>query len=419
MKRQTILIILLVFVLTGVGSAFYFELFQESSKEEIHLVKEENVDKKIEEEKIIEKEEEVKEEEEEKIETESASVKVSSVEGSLPSQIVKCFNKTKGTSSPKGVSFSPDNKEVWVTSLMNKSSGVFVYDVQTGEIKETIKLPEGGGVEVIFNSDGTRAFVSQMETARVYEIDSKTKEVLRFFDTRNAWTKVMVLSPEEDYLYASNWSGNGVSVIDLSSGLLKETIPTVQTPRGVYATKDGKYLYVAGFSNGEIQKINLTTKESEVIYRNEGAMRHIVGDEERGFLYVSDMANARIYRVTISDNTVEVFAETERNPNTITLSPDKNILAVSCRGVNNPESYYIPGPEWGSVLFFDTESGEMVDALVGGNQTTGLDIANSGNYFVYSDFLDASLTLCNFPSADEFLEGEGGASLEYKTRIKK
>ncbi len=420
------ILIAIIFLLLGGGIVFYFYLEDENKKYTQKDFFSESEKKKIEGKEFLketerqeEKDKEKKKEEESKIEAENISSEVAIVRESLPNQSINCSYKIEGIPSPKGVAFSPDNSEVWATSLMNEKSGLFVYDIKTGDIKENIKLPNGGGVEIIFSKDGKRAFVSQMETGRVYEIDAKKKEVLRSFDTKSAWTKVMAISSKEDYLYASNWSGNNVSVINLESGLLKENIPTVQTPRGIYVTKDGNYLYVAGFNNGEIQKINLSTKESEVIYRNGGAMRHIVGDEEKGFLYISDMANARIYRVNIINDKVEIFVKTENNPNTITLSPDKNILAVSCRGANNPQSYHIPGPEWGSVLFFDTESGEMVDTLIGGNQTTGLDIAKNGIYLAYSDFLDARLTLCNLPSTNDFLEGEGGASSSYKERIRK
>ena len=364
-------------------------------------------------EEVIEEKENEKEEKEEKI----TYAKTLSYDEKLPNQIVGCIYKIDGIPSPKKVSFSLNGDEFWVTSLMNKARGIVVFETENGNHKKDIVLPDGGAVEIIFNKDGSRAYVSQMETGRVFEIDAKKKEVLRTFSTNSAWTKVMAFSSDEKILYASNWSGDNVSVIDVERGVLLYNLSSVQTPRGIYPTKDDRYLYVAGFKNGEIQKIDLKTKESRVIYKNGGAMRHIIGDEDKGFLYISDMANARIYRLNLETDKVENFIDTENNPNTIEFTEDKKILVVSNRGINNPESYYLPGPEWGSILFFDVLTGEMLDAVIGGNQPTALSIYK--NRLIYSNFLDGNVILCDIPSYEEFLEGNGGASNIYKDFIKK
>lgn len=338
----------------------------------------------------------------------------------LPGQIVKCVYRISGIPSPKGAAFSPDGKEIWITSLMNKNRGIVVFDAKTGAHIKDIVLPDGGGVEIIFNLSGNKAYVSQMETARVFEIDAKTKEILRIFDTKSSWTKVLAISPKEDFLFASNWSGNNVSIIDLKTGKLIENIPTVKTPRGIYILKDGKTLYVAGFENGEIEKINLETKERKIILKTEGAMRHIVGDEEKGVLYFSDMGKNKIFKVNLQNDKVEEFAKTDNNPNTIALTPDKKVLIVSNRGKNHPSgNYNIPGPEWGSILFFDTSTGKMLDASVAGNQPTALAVSPDGKYFVYSDFLDGNLTLCQLPSYEEFVAGGGGRSSIYRKELQK
>jgi len=316
-------------------------------------------------------------------------------------QPVSCIYSVSGVPSPKGVAFTPDGKEFWVTSLMNKNRGVVVFDSETGKHKKDIILPYGGGVEIIFNADGSLAFVSQMETGRVFEINTKTKEILRTFETKSSWTKVLTLSPQEDILYASNWVDNNISIIDLKNGQLIRNIPTVATPRGIYVTKDD-ILYVAGFANGEIQKINLKTGASSVLYRSYGAMRHIVADEKNDTLYFSDMGKAVIFKVDMKTEKVEQFAKTDLNPNTIVLTVDKKILIVSNRGANHPSGRInIPGPEKGTILFFDTSTGQKIATLVGGNQPTALDISPDGRYFIYSNFLDGNLTMCEVPSYEK------------------
>lgn len=337
-----------------------------------------------------------------------------------PGQLLHHFLNINSVPSPKAVVFTPDNKEIWVTMLLNSKRGVSVFNPLTGEKVKDINLDGAGGVEIVFSQDGGRAYVSQMETNRVFEIDAKTKEILRIFDTKGAWTKVLELSEDGNTIFASNWSDDNISEIDLQKGIVRRLIPTVKTPRGLYVTKDNATLYVAGFGNGEIGKIDLKTGASKIIYKDGGAMRHIVADEEKGVLYVSDMGKNSILKISLSDDKVEKFVDTDNNPNTIELSPDKKILFVSCRGINaSADEYNIPGPEWGSVLLFDTESGKMLDAVVGGNQPTALDVSSDGKILVFSDFLDARLEIFEVPSYDILENGNGGRSDVYKNELKK
>ena len=104
---------------------------------------------------------------------------------------------------PKQVDFTPDGKELWVSLL--GGNGLEVFDPTTGTKLDQVKLGKYGSVEMMFNRAGTRLYVSQMETASVYEIDRATRKVLRVFKTGGNWTKVLLLSPDEKTLWASNW----------------------------------------------------------------------------------------------------------------------------------------------------------------------------------------------------------------------
>ena len=131
-------------------------------------------------------------------------------------------------------------------------------------------------------------------------------------------------------------------------------------------------------------------------------MRHIAVDESKGILYFSDMGKAMIFEVNMETDEVKEFAKTKINPNTIVLTPDKKVLIVSNRGANHPSGQInIPGPEFGSILFFDTSNGEKIATLVGGNQPTALDVSPDGRYFIYSNFLDGNLTICEVPPLEE------------------
>lgn len=333
-------------------------------------------------------------------------------------QIVHFLGATGSAGAPKGLAITPNGKEVWATILDGPPS-IEIYDARTHEVKGGIDLGTHGAVEIVFSADGKRAYASQMETARVFEIKTKTRKVVRTLETGSAWSKVVELAPDGSKAYVANWSGNDVSVIDLGSGDLERRVPVARTPRGLYATPDGKSLYVAGFDSGELQRIDLGTWEVSTLFSSGGAMRHIVGDPERGVVFASDMARDRIYRHDIATGETDEFAVTDQKPNTIALSPDGKVLFVSCRGANNPVSYYVPGPEWGSILVFDAVSGEPLDAIVVGNQPTALDVSDDGTLLVISDFLDSRLRFYEIPAFEAFAGGGGGRFGPHRDEIRK
>ena len=333
-------------------------------------------------------------------------------------QLLHCKKIIECGPAPKCVTITPDKKELWVTLLAGPPS-VRIFDLDSGEELNNIELGKNGAVEVIFNREGTLAYVSQMETASVYEIDVESKEVLRNFKTNSSWSKIVELSVDEQKLYVSNWSGNNISEIDLVSGNLIRNISCLKTPRGIYPTPVSQYLYVAGFGKGEIQKINLVDGTKEKIFKGGYAIRHFAADTTNQILYASDMGKNCIWAVNLKTDSVYLFKKTGNKPNTIRLSPDGNILFVSCRGRNNSKSYYLKGPEWGSVELIDTQTGELLDVIIGGNQCTGLDVSLDGRLLVFSDFLDNTIRIYEIPPYDVLKKGNGGRSEFYSIDIKK
>jgi YVTN family beta-propeller protein len=317
--------------------------------------------------------------------------------------------------NPKQVAFTPDGKQIWVSLL--GGLGLQAVDSASGREIGRIRLGRHGAVEVIFTRDGGRAYASQMETASVYEVDTATRRVRRRLHVDGAWTKVLALSPDDRTLYAANWSSDTVSEIDLAAWKVRRVLKTVRTPRGLYPTPDGRRLYVAGFGKGEIQRIDLRSGRGTVLLRTRGAMRHLVGDGDT--LYANDMARARVYAVDLRTEAVRQLARTDQKPNTMDLSPDGRLLFVSNRGANNPRSYYLPGPEWGSVLVLDTRTGRVLDAIVAGNQTTGLDVSNDGRRLAFSDFLDNRVRVYDVPAYAALVGGGGGRAPDYRAELGK
>lgn len=319
---------------------------------------------------------------------------------------------------PKGLRFSPDGSQIWASFLGGPPS-VDGYSAATGERLHRLTLGKHGAVEIIYSHDGERVFASQMETASVYEIDRGSGELLRQLRTKATWSKIMALNPAGDRLYVSNWVSSDITELDLTTGEVLREMDTVDTPRGLWMDPSGEWLYVVSFGSGELVRINIETGRQEPLFSGGAVLRHVVADAERERMYISDMRKGIIWLLDMKTWQATTLARTDANPNTIDLTPDGRLLFVSCRGANNRESYYKPGPRWGSVLVLDALTGELLDAIVAGNQPTALDVSDDGRFLAYSDMLDDRISVYAIPPLEVLLSGGGGRADTYRRELRK
>lgn len=335
-------------------------------------------------------------------------------------QIYESTVRFKCGKQPKQLLFTPDGKELWIAILGGGKTGLEAYDPATGKQLAAINLGDREGTELTMTSDGKTIFVSQMATSTIWEVDRKTRKVVRSYKSGGSYTKILLLSRDEKLLYASNWKSNDVTEIDVKTGKVKRTIPVVDTPRALYITEDSKHMYVSGFGKGELQKIDLATGKGKVIYETGGTFRHMAADEKRNLLYVGEFTESAVYVCDMTTDEVRKLCDTDQRPNTIELGPDGNVLYVSNRGEDNPDTGYLTkGYEWGTVLAIDAATGKLLDAIVGGNQCTGLDVSPDGTLLAFSDFLDHVIRIYRIPDYETLLAGDGGRADAYRDDVVK
>ncbi|HYD42732.1 MAG TPA: YncE family protein [Anaeromyxobacter sp.] len=333
-------------------------------------------------------------------------------------QVVECLTVFPVGPAPKAVLANEDGSQLWVTLLMGPQS-VRLYETRSGAKLAEASLGRLGAVELERSLDGKLLWATQLDSGKVMELDGASRAITRTFDTRGVMPKVVRRSADGRSLFVANWFSNDVSEIDLETGKVRRLLETVKTPRGLHATPDGASLYVAGFGAGQLAKIDLATGKSRVVWSGGKALRHLVPDEERRRLYISDMGRSEIFVMDLDTDEVKPWAKTGHAPNTIVLSPDRRVLYVSNRGANGKDGYTRPGPEWGSVLLFDTETGALLDAIVGGNQCTGLDVSADGKVLAFSDFMDGRVRVYRIPPIEALRAGAGGRAESHRSSVVK
>ena len=134
-------------------------------------------------------------------------------------------------------------------------------------------------------------------------------------------------------------------------------------------------------------------------------------------MYADDMGHDTVYVLETSSGKIRKLADTDSHPNTIDLAPDGKYLYVSNRGHNSDKGYNQFGPDFGSILVFDTATGKVVDAIVGGSQTTGLDVSPDGTLLAFTDFQDARVQLYAIPASEVLARSDGARGRSYKSEL--
>ncbi|HOV13682.1 MAG TPA: YncE family protein [Spirochaetota bacterium] len=305
---------------------------------------------------------------------------------------------------PKQVIFSYDNKKILIPLLNEKGFELFDSYNRTSDnlfFHPPDKTNDTGYAEGLFIKEKGTFFVSQMTTGSIYEYDYNDFSFKRTVKTGGLYPKIIVYSKKQNVLAVSNWVSGNISIIDYESGNVLKKIKTAVAPRGLVFSNDEEYLYAADYEGGTISKIE-TSKWSiiKTITIQNGCMRHILITKDDKYLYVSDMFNFNVLKIKTDDLSIENKYKVFYNPNTIDLSKNEKYLFVSCRGPNSSEGYLSRSPVDGKIEVIDLINNKIIYSFDGGNQTTGLDIDDTGRYLAFSNFRDANIEIYYLP--DEY-----------------
>lgn len=162
---------------------------------------------------------------------------------------------------PHGLRFAPDGRQAYVANL--KGGTVSVIDVASR--KEIAQIPVGKGpAQVGFTSDGQLAFVSLSEEKAVAVIDPVTRKVTRRISVGTVPIQLYVTPDSRTLLVANQGSrskpGNTVSMIDLQTFKLVETVVTGSGAHGVAIDRNGRLAYITNTYADTVSVIDIKSR---------------------------------------------------------------------------------------------------------------------------------------------------------------
>jgi DNA-binding beta-propeller fold protein YncE len=304
---------------------------------------------------------------------------------------------------PKSAYFSPDGGRLFVPLLDAPGIDVFRFAENSGAgggtlvFEKRLAVPGGGSVgfvEAFCDQKRGELWVSNMAENKAHIFDLNTLEYKMSLGTGGVLPKVILQNPSGDITVVSNWVSQNISVFNSETKVLLRHIPAGGTPRGMAFSPNGALLYAAIYDRPEIAVIDMIRNKVTArfrLYEGEGAARHVLYRE--GKLYVSDMFRGTVNILNAEDGTLIRSRRAGPNINTIVLSPDGRHIFASSRGLNNPQDYTKPGPDFGAVYMFSAEDLSLKEKIWGRNQPTGLAVSPDGKFLAFTDFLDANLEL--------------------------
>ncbi len=170
---------------------------------------------------------------------------------------------------PAGLAVLPDGKGDRLLVANNLSDNAIVLDSISGKILQSFDLsrsryiPSTYPYAVIANKAGSKAWVSLWNTSSVAELNLETGKVSRWIEITKPGDPIapsshptaMLLSPNEDTLYAALANADAVAAVDLEFGAAPRRYHTGSNgsvPQAIILSPDGKHLFAASASTDAI-----------------------------------------------------------------------------------------------------------------------------------------------------------------------
>lgn len=185
--------------------------------------------------------------------------------------------------------FSPDGQEVW-TSQATDSGAVLVLDATTLEVKQRVDVGQGPA-EVTFSADGRSAFVANGGSGSVTVIDVDSKTVLDTIEVGQ--TPVGAWQGSNGIAYVDNEGSKSLTAIDTVSLEILNTYDLGFTPGMAALGPDGE-VWVTDADNGAVVLLSASDGSTSAEITTGAGAHGIVFSADGSFAYVSNQSDGTV-----------------------------------------------------------------------------------------------------------------------------
>ncbi len=271
--------------------------------------------------------------------------------------------------NPYGIAITPDGTTGYVTNFNDNS--VSIIDIATNTVTgfvtdtdSTFNHPQA----IAITPNGNIAYVCNLTGNSVSIIDILTNSVIGIVtDNDNTFVnpQAITITPNGNIAYVCNVTGNSVSIIDTNPnsgtyntviGIVTDNGSTFSGPYAIAITPDGNTAYVCNYNNSSVSIIDITTNTVTNTLAVGGNPLAIAITFDGTTAYVCNYNDNTVSIIDLATNTVigtlDDPSGTIQNPSAVVLSPYG--VAGYIINHNNP----------GSISIFNITSNSVTDLII-------------------------------------------------------
>ncbi len=248
--------------------------------------------------------------------------------GGTPAGSVTFFNGSTqvGTTTLSGgvgtFNYNPSSLAVGIYSITAVYSGDSMFAASTSAPQTLAITPIGPFAYVANNSSNT-----------VSVINIPTGQVVNSILVGSGPLGTAI-SPDQTQVYVTNNQGNSVFVINAASSSVVATIPVQSSPMGVAFTPDGTAAYVVNSASNSVSVINTAsqTVTATVPVQSTPVGVAMAFTSNGTFAYVTNEASDTVSVIAVASNTVVQTISVGAAPRWVAVSPNSSLAYVSNSG---------------------------------------------------------------------------------------
>jgi len=221
--------------------------------------------------------------------------------------------------------YNPSSLAVGIYSITAVYSGDSNFSASTSS-PQTLAITQNGPFAYVANNASDTVSVINIPTGQVSD---------SILVGSGPWGTA--ISPDQTQVYVTNNQGNNVSVINAASGSVVATIPVQSSPFGVIFTPDGTGVYVVNGASNTVSVINPATQTvvATVPVQSSPVGVAMAPTSNGTFAYVTNSASNTVSVIAVASNTVVQTIPVGTGPRWVTVSPNSALAYVENAGSNN------------------------------------------------------------------------------------
>jgi YVTN family beta-propeller protein len=167
-----------------------------------------------------------------------------------------------GGRKPSGLRFLPDGRHLVISFLgptVQDQATIGVMDLQTGKLIKNV--PVGAQSERFdITPDGKFAYVGNLRSQSISVVDLESGGIVETIPTPEPRPFNVLVTPAGKRVFVANVSGASILEIDTATNKVIQVIKTAAGPNGMTITPDGDNILITNVYAGRLQSYNLSSK---------------------------------------------------------------------------------------------------------------------------------------------------------------